>query len=261
MDSTSSLQFVVLARSATSRACEALVRQALDHTGVFVFGELLDCPNVQALSNTEDGRRLLELVRIFSYGTYPDYLARSAELPELTAVQRRKLQLLTIVSLASRDKRIKFSVIQDALGLPSQPEVEELIVEAIYKGLINAKMDQEMGCLEVVSSNSRDCREEDIDFIINTLSGWHDSANKMTQALDNVAQYNVDAVNQYRLEKEALEKLVKSTGDSSKDGPEGRGGDGGCTRMPQDDADEESKRAKSGRGRWMGGMSGSSRSK
>ena len=33
-------------------ARQALVRQALDHAGVFVFGELLECANVQA----EDGK-------------------------------------------------------------------------------------------------------------------------------------------------------------------------------------------------------------
>ncbi|CAE8636475.1 unnamed protein product, partial [Polarella glacialis] len=88
-------QFVILAQSAQGRACEALVSQALDQSGVFVFGELLDCPNVQALSATPEGLQKLELLRIFAFGTYPEYQARQSELGELTANQKRKLQLLT----------------------------------------------------------------------------------------------------------------------------------------------------------------------
>ena len=40
--------------------------------------------------------------------------ARQAELPEIGAAQLRKLQLLTVVSLASKDKLIKFSDLEAA---------------------------------------------------------------------------------------------------------------------------------------------------
>lgn len=39
-------QFVLLAKSAKGAACLELVRQVLEATGVYVFGELLDMPNV-----------------------------------------------------------------------------------------------------------------------------------------------------------------------------------------------------------------------
>ena len=66
---------------------EALVRDAIEHSAVFVFGELLACPNVQALENTPDGARLLNLLRLFAFGVYPDFKARKAELPEVTPGQ------------------------------------------------------------------------------------------------------------------------------------------------------------------------------
>jgi len=240
------------------------VRQALDHSGVFVFGELLDCQNVQALAGTVEGAQLLELLRIFAYGTYPEYKARRSELPELGAAQQRKLQLLTVVSLATKDKYIKFSDLQAALDVSSARELEDLIIEAVYQGLIVGKMDQENQCLIVESCACRDCRDQDIDYIIETLSSWHESAQKMLRSLDGMVQYSHESFEKHKTAREELEKLIQSTRESLKEGDTGvKGGDsgGGCTRMPTDDADEESKRAKSTRGRWMGAMGPASRGK
>lgn len=256
-------QFVILAQTAQGRACEALVKQALDHSGIFVFGELLDCPNVQAIVSTPDGAKLLELLRIFAYGTYPDYKSRRAELPELGAAQLRKLQLLTIVSLATKDKCIQFSDLQASLDVSSARELEDLIIECVYQNLIVGKMDQEGRCLIVESCACRDCREQDIDYIIATLSSWHESAHTMLQSLDGVVQYSHESFDKNKAQQDELEKLVQVTRDRLMlgDGGGKGGGDsgGGCTRMSTDDADEESKRAKSTRGRWMGAMGPSSR--
>jgi len=255
-------QFVILAQTTQGRACEALVRQALDLSGVFVFGELLDCPNVQALASDAESRQLLELLRIFAYGTYPDYLERHAELPELTPAQRKKLQLLTIVSLATKDKLIKFSVLQDALGVSGPRELEDIIIEAVYLNLIVGKMDQENQCLEVESCSCRDCRDEDVDFIINTLSTWEESAQKMLDALDGMVQYSQDQFEKQKASREELDQRILLTREILKEGDVGvkTNGDGGCTRMSTDDANEELRRAKSIRGRWLGGL-GPSRGK
>lgn len=260
MEGSPLTQFVVLAQNAQGRACEALVMQALDNSGVFVFGELLDCPNVRALGATPAGLLLLELLRIFAYGTYPDYKARRAELPELSAAQKRKLQLLTVVSLATKDKCIKFSDLQVALDVSSARELEDLIIECVYQNLIIGKMDQENGYLIVEFSACRDCRDQDIDYIIETLGSWHETAEHMVGSLESMVEYSRDSFEKNKVANEELEKFIQSTRDSLKEGDGVKGGgDGGCTRMSTDDADEESKRAK--RGRWMGSMGTSSRSK
>lgn len=250
-------QFVVLAQSAQGRACEALVNQALEHSGTFHFGELLECPNVQALGAGEN-QRLIELLRIFAFGTYSDYKARQAELPELTPAQKRKLQLLTFVSMATKDKLIKFSDLSAAVDVPNSRELEDLIIESIYLNLIDGKMDQENQCLHIQSVSCRDCRDADIDDIINTLSWWHDSAQNLTKSLDGMVQHTQDAHEKHKAAREELEKIVQQTKDNLKEGDSGKTGDGGCTRMSTDDADEESKRPKStfnSLGRWMGGSS------
>lgn len=250
-------QFVYLAKTHSGKACEALVKQVLDHSGIFVFGELLDCPNVQALGGAEgtaEGACLLELLRIFAFGTYLDYQARKADLPELTAAQRRKLQLLTVVSLATKDKCIKFADLQVPLEIGCTRELEDLIIDAVYQNLIVGKMDQESQCLNVESCFCRDCKDEDIDYIIETLSNWHNTAEKMMYAIDGMVQHSHDSYEKHRVAREELAEFVQTTKEQLKDGDAGgKSGDGGgCTRMSTDDAAEESKRSKSTRGRWVG---------
>lgn len=44
------VQFLVLAKGAKGAACVALIQQVLSNKKLFVFGELLAMPNVQAVS-------------------------------------------------------------------------------------------------------------------------------------------------------------------------------------------------------------------
>lgn len=44
------VQFLVLAKGAKGAACSALIQQVLNNKKIFVFGELLAMPNVQAVS-------------------------------------------------------------------------------------------------------------------------------------------------------------------------------------------------------------------
>jgi COP9 signalosome complex subunit 7 len=254
-------QFVVLAQSQKGKAVEALVRQVLEHSGIYVFGELLDCPNVQALSESSDGAKLLELLRIFAYGSYTDYKAKAAELGDLTEPQRRKLQLLTLVSAATQEKLIKFDSLASAVDIPVSRELEGLIIDAVYQGLVTGKMDQENQCFIVESCACRDCRPEDIDYIIETLESWYDAANKSMDSLGGMVKFAQDNHEKNKAQREELDKEIQQIKENIKEGELGSkgSGDGGTTRMAGDDADEESKRAKSIRGgRWMG-MGASSR--
>jgi len=44
-------QFVLLAKTAKGAAAVELVKQALETSGVYVFGELLDMPNIKEVSD------------------------------------------------------------------------------------------------------------------------------------------------------------------------------------------------------------------
>lgn len=68
-------QFLLLAKTARGPAAVDLVKRALEASGVYVFGELLETECVRELSEGPDASyaRLLEL---FAYGTYGDYKSR-----------------------------------------------------------------------------------------------------------------------------------------------------------------------------------------
>jgi len=64
--------FVILAKSATGAACADLIKQATSANGVYSFSALLEADNVQKLAGTQH-EPSLNLLRIFSWGTYRDY--------------------------------------------------------------------------------------------------------------------------------------------------------------------------------------------
>lgn len=64
--------FVILAKSATGAACADLIKQATSANGAYTFTALLEAENVQKLAGTEH-EPSLNLLRIFSWGTYRDY--------------------------------------------------------------------------------------------------------------------------------------------------------------------------------------------
>ena len=71
--------YVLLSKSATSpRAAADLVTQATSSTNTYIFTELLQTPNIQALRTASpDYARYLTLLEIFSWGTWSDYTCTS----------------------------------------------------------------------------------------------------------------------------------------------------------------------------------------
>lgn len=65
-------QFVLLAKSAKGPAVAELINHATASPGVYVFGELLECECVKAISSSPHASSM-RLLEIFAYGTYGDY--------------------------------------------------------------------------------------------------------------------------------------------------------------------------------------------
>lgn len=66
--------FVALSKSANSpRAAADLVTQATSAPNTYVFAELLQTPNIQALRKSEEYAPSLTLLEIFAWGTWADY--------------------------------------------------------------------------------------------------------------------------------------------------------------------------------------------
>ena len=66
--------FLALSKSATSpRAASDLVVQATSAPNTYVFAELLQTPNIQALRDSPEYASYLTLLQIFAWGTWADY--------------------------------------------------------------------------------------------------------------------------------------------------------------------------------------------
>ncbi|KDE04363.1 hypothetical protein MVLG_05242 [Microbotryum lychnidis-dioicae p1A1 Lamole] len=154
--------FCLLAKSARGASAAALVAQATAAPGVYVFGELLAMPSIQDLATSEGHASSLELLKIFAYGTWSDYHQNRSSLPELGPVQEVKLRHLTIVSLAMQARVIAYSTLLSTLELDSIPKLEDLLIEGIYAGVFDGRLDQHRARIEITSSIGRDVRSDPI---------------------------------------------------------------------------------------------------
>ncbi|KAF2470946.1 COP9 signalosome subunit 7 [Lindgomyces ingoldianus] len=165
--------FLALSKSANSpRAAADLVAQATAAPHTYVFAELLQTPNIQALRNSEEYASHLTLLEIFAWGSWEDYKAHGS-LPKLSAQQHKKLLLLSLLPLARSHTTLTYSALMAALDLPTTRALEELITTAIYSGLLTATLDPAHSLLSVTGiSPLRDLAPGSLPTLQQTLSTW-----------------------------------------------------------------------------------------
>ncbi|XP_055599813.1 COP9 signalosome complex subunit 7b isoform X2 [Uranotaenia lowii] len=177
-------QYVLLSKTARGAACLELIKQVLEAPGVYVFGELLVLPRIAELE-TGPNASYYNTLKLFAYGTYREYLANENQLIPLTPVMRKKLQHLTIVSLAIKTKCIPYKELLEELDIKNVRDLEDLIIEAIYGDIIHGKLDQKNKQLEVDYAIGRDIRTGNIAEIVGTLQEWCDSCETVLACLEN----------------------------------------------------------------------------
>ena len=160
-------QYLVLAKSTHGKAAEALIMQAIANPNTFVFGELVDL-----LAASDVSQPFLDLLNIFAYGSYADYDSRRGRLPDLNTNQIRKLKMLTLASLAAESKLLSFSSLQSQLQIPSLRELEDLIIDSIYHGLLEGKLDHKLSALQIHSAFGRDIRPEQVPQLLGKLNAY-----------------------------------------------------------------------------------------
>lgn len=186
-------QFVLLAKTAKGAAAIELIRQAVETPGVHVFGELLDMPNIKELENGPYVQ-YWNTLNLFAYGTYKDYLENKEKVLELTPTQKKKLQHLTIVTLATKNKCIPYSVLLEELDIKNVRDLEDLIIEAIYADIIHGKLDQKNSQLEVdYAGLGRDVRPGDTGVVAETLAAWGEACDTVLSCIeDQISRANVE---------------------------------------------------------------------
>ncbi|XP_012228241.1 COP9 signalosome complex subunit 7 isoform X2 [Linepithema humile] len=186
-------QFVLLAKTAKGAAAIELIRQVVETPGVHVFGELLDMPNIKELENGPYVQ-YWNTLNLFAYGTYRDYLENKEKVLELTPTQKKKLQHLTIVTLATKNKCIPYSVLLEELDIKNVRDLEDLIIEAIYADIIHGKLDQKNSQLEVdYAGLGRDVRPGDMGVVAETLAAWGQACDTVLSCIEQqISRANVE---------------------------------------------------------------------
>ncbi|KXS19771.1 hypothetical protein M427DRAFT_429592 [Gonapodya prolifera JEL478] len=201
--------FVLLAKTAKGAACAKLVLDAVAAPGVFVFSELLDSPNVKELATNSQFAGHHQLLEIFAYGTFPDYQNRAGSLPQLTQAQLKKLQQLTLVSLAGESSTLPYSNLLHALSLPSVRDLEDLIIDAMYQDLLKGKLDQARSALEVEQTMGRDLVPGREEKLLGVLGAWASTAMHLLHQLDQQIERTSQAAADNRLKREQHEKEIE----------------------------------------------------
>merc|ERR1719232_1150353 len=146
--------------------------------------------NIQDLTNGPNSS-YLTLLNIFAFGNYKSLLECTEPLPEVTETMRRKLRLLTVVSLAEQNKMLAYNLLMSELDINTVRELEDLVIEGISAGVIQGKLDQKSSHFEVDYVIGRDIRKSDIGSIVSVLNAWCDNCDNMIKGIES----QVDKVN------------------------------------------------------------------
>jgi len=203
--------FLLVANNSSGKSSVQVIHQVLANANIFVFGELLEVPSIKQLDKTEFQPHL-DLLKVFAYGTYLDYKDKAPKqhLPQLTPPQLRKLKQLSIVDFCSRNKAVPYSQLCKDLDISNVRELEDLIIDCVYAGLIQGKLDQKVGAFEVQNVIGRDLGPQDVSEMMASLDRWLKAAEQLQESLDK----KIVAANQaHERAKKEEEDLAKQKAD------------------------------------------------
>merc|ERR1712083_680437 len=100
--------------------------------------------------------------------------------------QLSKLKQLSIVTLAGQSTT---KTLQQQLEIKTVRELEDLMIDCIYSGLIIGRLDQRKALMEISHCRGRDINKKAIGLMKNRLLSWLKSTDGIIQMLEN--QQNV----------------------------------------------------------------------
>lgn len=171
MSSSAAQQFLLLAKSVRGSAAVDLVTRVLEHSDIYGFDEFL---RLQPLVNTlkQDHGLVLATLELFAYGTLSDYESQRARFIALSPLARRKLQLLTLASLAIHARILSYALLLEQLHVETVRELEDLIIDGIYAQVIRGKLDQLNSHLTIEYAIARDVNSTAFDRMEDVLDKW-----------------------------------------------------------------------------------------
>ncbi|KMZ71118.1 COP9 signalosome complex subunit 7 [Zostera marina] len=151
---------------------ETLVQDATSHPALFAFSEILSVPTITKLDGTQYST-LLNVLRLFAYGTWKDYKSNLGSIPSLLPDQVRKLKQLSVLTLSETSKVLTYDQLMRELDISNVRELEDFLInDCMYSGIVRGKLDQLRRCFEVQFAAGRDLRPDQLNSMILTLTNW-----------------------------------------------------------------------------------------
>jgi COP9 signalosome complex subunit 7 len=113
--------------------------------------------------------RAFALLRLFAYGELSDWIASPDSFPPLRPAHVAKLRHLTLLRLCSSARIVPYATLLEALHLDVQAPsgastpvaqpvraLEDCIIDAVYAGILGARLDQRAARVEVQGCLGRD---------------------------------------------------------------------------------------------------------
>ncbi len=180
-------KFCILAKSSGGSSLHGLIQQVLSSSKVYVFSELLCIPSIQNLRN-DTTIKLYSTLELFAYGTYEEYVTNSSSYLELNPVQIKKLRQLSILSAAANNRIIPYSILKQVTGVIIIRELEDLIIETIYAGVLQGRLNQKEQLLRVHDFLARDVKPSDVDELLDYLNNFDRHITNLMTSFENGKQ-------------------------------------------------------------------------
>eukprot|EP00825_Cyclidium_porcatum_P027552 TRINITY_DN2966_c0_g1_i7.p1 TRINITY_DN2966_c0_g1~~TRINITY_DN2966_c0_g1_i7.p1 ORF type:complete len:166 (+),score=19.78 TRINITY_DN2966_c0_g1_i7:138-635(+) len=148
-------KFLLLTKGQYGKALEANILHLVTQN-FYQYTEFLQLPNVKELINNPSSKQSYELLQLFAYHNYKYWLAHKQQYPQLNQQQIKKLKLLSLIDLCSKDKAVSYNAIKQELDIENDKDVESIVIESIYSGIITAKISQEERVIRISHCISRD---------------------------------------------------------------------------------------------------------
>ncbi|KLT45771.1 hypothetical protein CC85DRAFT_269062 [Cutaneotrichosporon oleaginosum] len=176
--------FLILARGTKGAGAAKVILDATAAPRVYTFGELLDVPSIKELEHDPTHAKSYRLLQLFAYGTLADYNASPDTFPPLSPSHIVKLKHLSLLSLALQIRSLPYAELTPALQTENTPELEALIIDTIYAGLLAGKIHHHEQVLHVDSVTGRDLRPEQLASVKAGLETWCGNVESLLSALD-----------------------------------------------------------------------------
>jgi len=188
MNTTSVLLLNKSTANFESLNCQQLqhvIVQVLEAEGLYTFAELLALDQVKSMEKeNESSKKYFNLLQIFSHGTLKTYKKSTSGLPTLTVKMQKKLQLLSLMTLASNSKFLSYKKLSEELFISNQEQLEDIIITAIYQNVIEGRINQQSSGLEIHWCMGRDVTNSDMNYVLSSLQTWCSNCEKLMKNIE-----------------------------------------------------------------------------